>query len=603
MVVSHYPNGDDSRVFMAVLIAIAYAVAAGAVNGLLVGWLGLNSIIATLGMNALLFGAVLGISDGIPRSTTRLLSSIAAGRTLGVPHAVVLRARGTAGGRAADEEDGCRPSVRGRRRQPAGRPRRPACGSSCTTGIAFVWAQLLFCLAGVLLAGMTAQPTAFQGNAYLLPSVAVVVLGGTSLLGGRGFPASTVVAALFLSQLDQFVLALGVPFAVQTLVQAAALAGGVALYTVNWAALRARFARQPDRGRPVRVSRAAYAPHPRTPPVTRAPHAASRTKEHHETADLPAVLALTAGLATALAGCGSSDDSPADPSSQTTQAAAPLEGAPSWCGSKEITLGLLDGFGGNSWRLVTTASGEDEVEKCPSVTDYLYADGQGDTQKAISDIQGMVAPGVDAMVVFPDAGKAILPALRSAYKAGVVDRALPQSTRAARTASTTTPTSVPTPTTDAQRTGRLDQEELPRRRQHPVPVAARPATARAPRSAPSSRSELPADKYTFIGEQPFEVTNWDPSQTQQVLTAAIAKYPKIDVIVSDFGPSLVGALPEFAQERPLDPGARHLGRQRAVLLLRGQQGGQPGLRADDGGHRQRQRPAGRPVRGGRRDRR
>ncbi len=30
-----------------------------------------------------------------------------------------------------------------------------------------------------------------------------------------------------------------------------------------------------------------------------------------------------------------------------------------------------------------------------------------------------------------------------------------------------------------------------------------------------------------------------------MLTAAIAKYPKIDVIVSDFGPSLVGALPEF----------------------------------------------------------
>src|SRR5205085_9542373 len=29
---------------------------------------------------------------------------------------------------------------------------------------------------------------------------------------------------------------------------------------------------------------------------------------------------------------------------------------PSWCGPKKITLGLTDGFGGNSWRLVTTAS-------------------------------------------------------------------------------------------------------------------------------------------------------------------------------------------------------------------------------------------------------
>ncbi len=57
----------------------------------------------------------------------------------------------------------------------------------------------------------------------------------------------------------------------------------------------------------------------------------------------------------------------------------------------------------------------------------------------------------------------------------------------------------------------------------------------------------PTGKYTFIGEEPFEVTNWDPALTQKVLSAAIAKFPKIDVIVSDFGPSLVGALPEFTK--------------------------------------------------------
>ncbi len=81
---------------------------------------------------------------------------------------------------------------------------------------------------------------------------------------------------------------------------------------------------------------------------------------------------------------------------------------------------MTDGFGGNSWRLVTTAAAKDEAEKCPSVTSFEYADGQGDTQKAIADIQGMVAKGVDALVVFPDAGEAMLPALRTAYGAGVV---------------------------------------------------------------------------------------------------------------------------------------------------------------------------------------
>ena len=95
-------------------------------------------------------------------------------------------------------------------------------------------------------------------------------------------------------------------------------------------------------------------------------------------------------------------------------------GVPSWCGPDPIHLGFTDGFGGNSWRLVTTAAARDEASKCPSVVDVQYADGQGDTQKAISDIQSMVASGVDAIVVFPDAGQAILPALRSAYQQGVV---------------------------------------------------------------------------------------------------------------------------------------------------------------------------------------
>ena len=90
----------------------------------------------------------------------------------------------------------------------------------------------------MLLAGIVNQPTAYQGDSYLLPSVAAVVLGGTSLLGGRGNLVATAVAALFLTQLDQFVLALGVTFAVRTLVQAAALAIGVALYTVDWARAR-----------------------------------------------------------------------------------------------------------------------------------------------------------------------------------------------------------------------------------------------------------------------------------------------------------------------------------------------------------------------------
>src|SRR5438477_1958994 len=113
-------------------------------------------------------------------------------------------------------------------------------------GGAYVWAQLLYCLAAIVHASIVNQPTAYEGNNYLLPSVAAVVLGGTSLLGGRGNLVATAVAALFLSQLDQFVLSLGVSYAARTLVQAGALAAGVAIYTINWGALARRFlARRP----------------------------------------------------------------------------------------------------------------------------------------------------------------------------------------------------------------------------------------------------------------------------------------------------------------------------------------------------------------------
>ena len=70
--------------------------------------------------------------------------------------------------------------------------------------------------------------------------MAAVVLGGTSLLGGRGNLVASAIAALFLSQLDQFVLALGVTYATRTLIQAAALAVGVAIYTIDWRALGLR---------------------------------------------------------------------------------------------------------------------------------------------------------------------------------------------------------------------------------------------------------------------------------------------------------------------------------------------------------------------------
>ena len=229
-----------------------------------------------------------------------------------------------------------------------------------------------------------------------------------------------------------------------------------------------------------------------------------------------------------------------------TASSAETTKAPSWCGPKKIKLGFTDGFGGNSWRLVTTASARAEAKKCPSVSSIDYADGQGNTQKAISDIQGMVAKGVDALVVFPDAGKAMLPALRSAYKAGVVT--VPYRVTPGGKAGVDYDVFVDTPFSQAgENWGRWIKRVLPKGGNILMLSGPKGNSQGIEENKGLHKILDPTHKYKFIGEQPFEVTNWDPALSQKVLSADIAKYPKIDVIVSDFGPSLVGALPEFTK--------------------------------------------------------
>jgi len=215
---------------------------------------------------------------------------------------------------------------------------------------------------------------------------------------------------------------------------------------------------------------------------------------------------------------------------------------PSWCGPKKATLALLDGFGGNSWRVITTASGKDEAMKCPSITDYQYADGQGNTQKAISDIKSMAARGTDALVVFGDAGPAVLPALRSVYAAGkvVVPYRVVVGGEAGKDYTKFIGASEKD---DGVSWGEWVKSVLPKGGN--VLFISGPAGNSQGLDELAGLKSVLGPEYKFINSAPFDVTNWDPALTQQVLTAEIAKNPKIDVIVSDFGPSLVGALPVF----------------------------------------------------------
>ena len=233
VITTHLSGGDDAQVAPAIAIALGCAVVAGLANGLLVGVLRLNAIVATIGMNALLYGAVFAVSGGVPRITSDLMSRVAGGKVAGVPNAVLFAVAVLLIISLVMKK-----TVAGRRFEAIGA--NPAAAHAAGLAVrryqamAYVLAQLLYCLAGVLISGITREPTAFQGDSLLLPSVAVVVLAGTSLLGGRGYPISTVIAAFFLNQLSQFALAVGVPFSAQTIIQALALVIGIGVYSLRW---------------------------------------------------------------------------------------------------------------------------------------------------------------------------------------------------------------------------------------------------------------------------------------------------------------------------------------------------------------------------------
>ena len=109
----------------------------------------LNPIVATLGTNALLYGAVFWYTGGIPRTTTARLARLGGGLWLGIPIPVYFAVVATlvvtavvkltpAGRRF--EGVGANADRRAHGRDPGATPR---------TG-AYVWAQLLYCLAAVL---------------------------------------------------------------------------------------------------------------------------------------------------------------------------------------------------------------------------------------------------------------------------------------------------------------------------------------------------------------------------------------------------------------------------------------------------------------------
>lgn len=246
VIVTYSAIGGQGSIVTGVLLPILYAYGAalvsGVINGLLVSRAHVAPIVATIGMNAILYGVNVRISGGTPVNVPDALLYFVNIRLLGVTSLVFVAIAATCLVTLLVKK-----TIFGRRFEAVGANPRAARAAGVDPGpyqlAAYAAASLLYCTAGILLGALMQLPSAFQGDVYLMPSIAAAVLGGTSLFGGRGNLIASAVAALFLTQLQQLVLTTGSSVGVQYLFQGAAIIVGVGVYSIRFKSLQKVFRR------------------------------------------------------------------------------------------------------------------------------------------------------------------------------------------------------------------------------------------------------------------------------------------------------------------------------------------------------------------------
>jgi ribose transport system substrate-binding protein len=231
---------------------------------------------------------------------------------------------------------------------------------------------------------------------------------------------------------------------------------------------------------------------------------------------------------------------------RAAEAARPDPGADikTMCGTKPTVVALADGFGGNTWRKTALAEMKDEASKCPNITKVLYTDATGDPAKANSDINSLVAQGVNVLVVYPDFGDATLPAIRAAHEAGVV--IIPYDSQVSGKAGVDFDANVYQDlNANAKKwAGWLNKNLKEGTLLYFSGIA---GNSFSTSFMDNLKKELvPYPKLKLLEDQ-FIVTNWSTADAQKATAGVIAKYGKIDAFITDFGPVALGIIRGFQQ--------------------------------------------------------
>jgi Ribose/xylose/arabinose/galactoside ABC-type transport systems, permease components len=237
VLVSQFPLGSNASLALWILVALASGLISGLICGVAITRFLVTPLVATLAVNALLYGTVFYLTKGTSTNAVpSMLSAFAVGRVAGIPYLAIFAVVAI-----VLVEVFIRSTVIGRRFIAVGTSARAARAAGMRVSAyklaTYAVAGMFYALAGVLLAGYLGVPSLLVGHSYLLPVITVVVLGGTSLLGGAGSVAATGLGAIFLVQLQQLTIGLGAPISAQFIIQALIIILGMSIRLAPWRAL------------------------------------------------------------------------------------------------------------------------------------------------------------------------------------------------------------------------------------------------------------------------------------------------------------------------------------------------------------------------------
>jgi ribose transport system permease protein len=225
-------TGPNS-LFIAVVVALAIAALIGALNGLGIGVFRVHPLIMTLGMGLVILGAAnawqlltVRTRSGVPPEL-RWLGSATEFTFVPVSLLVFLPL-------AAVILIGLRRSGYGRLLYAVGdnpiAARLSGVKSWQVLLVLYMISAIMAAIAGFLVSGLNNVASVTLANPKLLPSVAAAVIGGTSIFGGRGGFAGTVVGALLLTVADSLLSSLGFPEATRQILYGSIIVAVAAAY-------------------------------------------------------------------------------------------------------------------------------------------------------------------------------------------------------------------------------------------------------------------------------------------------------------------------------------------------------------------------------------